>query len=74
MGTVVKGNGLISNAKLISICTKGDGVYADTSRGCKFYYECSFIRTKYARYIEMVCPDNRYFNQKTKSCSLSTAC
>lgn len=65
---------LVSNTKIVSICSKGDGVYADTTRGCKFYYECSFIRTKYARYYEMLCPDNTFFNQKTKTCNLKKPC
>jgi hypothetical protein len=65
---------LVSNTKIVSICSKGDGVYADITRGCKFYYECSFIRTKYARYYEMLCPDNTFFNQKTKTCNLKKPC
>ena len=57
-----------------SICSDGDGMYADKSRDCKFYYKCIFTGTKYARKIEASCSPNTYFNNKERKCTSDFNC
>ena len=52
----------------------GDGYYADKSRGCKFYFKCLFMSTKFERITELKCPENSFFNDETKECDIVNNC
>lgn len=56
------------------ICANGDGLYADKSRDCKFYFKCLFTGTRFSRKIETACPNNMYFNDVERKCTTKNIC
>lgn len=74
---LLEGDEVIEEAKSVEdfdVCGKGDGLYADKSRDCRFYFKCIFTQTRFSRKIEMSCPKNMYFNDIEKECTTKKAC